>query len=128
MLGRMSGTDWTIVLGFAALVLTGLGVFFGIPTWRMQRHMLAQQEAARTLGITMDDVKRILGGAGADRPRSPDNPSILDALKELRDVTADVAELQAVQGWHMSDGHGPDLADVFRDGFPRWHHDRPHPS
>ena len=115
----MTSTDWAILLGSATLVITALGVFFGVPTWRMQRHLLAQQEAARTLGITMEDVKRILGGAKADEPRSPDNPSIVDALRDLQGVMSDVAELQAVQGYHMSDGHGPDMAAVFRSHTQR---------
>lgn len=111
----MTGGEVTALCGVGMFLLTAMGVYFGIPAWRMNRHAERQAEFARQAAEYQRQTTQILAGDSADVPRSPDNPSVLDALKAMQAVMADVAELQAVQGWHMSDGHGPDMSQVFRD-------------
>lgn len=115
----MSGGDWVVLLTAVGVILAGIGVIFGIPTWRLQRHALAQQKERDEQAKLSQLILQALAGDHAEEPRSVEHPSILDALKDLRNLMSDIAELQAVQGWHMSDGHGPDMTEVFKRGYPR---------
>jgi hypothetical protein len=110
----MTSGGLVAAVAIATAGLTAVGIFFGIPTWRLQRHALRQQTSNEEFARQQQVVARVLAGDRAEEPRSPENPSILDALKNLSSLMAEVAEIQAVQGWHMSDGHGPDMTEVFR--------------
>lgn len=86
----MSITDLGVLIG-------ALGIFLGVPQWRIARRQLFD-----------DQVKRaIIGDQPA--PPSPDNPSLVDATREVLELVREQNELSAIVAWHLSDGHGPEL-------------------
>ena len=106
-MSRMSGSDWALLVGVMGVIVAAVGLFLGVPTWKLQRHAERQQAVQDRQVQLTEDLNSILAGPMADQPRSPANPSILDALRELRNVLTEVAELSADLGWHISDNHGP---------------------
>lgn len=102
----MTGGDLVIMVSLFTAAVTGLGVFFGIPNWRLQRRAEKQSEEAERQAQLTKDLAAVLGGPHASEPRSPDNPAILDVLTDLRDALRDISELQTVVSIHISDGHG----------------------
>lgn len=90
----MTAGDIAAIVG---AIVGGLGIFLGIPQWRMSRRQLFDQE-----------VRRVLVGDNPPPP-SAENPSLVDVLRDLRELLSEQAELAAIVAFHLSDDHGPEL-------------------
>lgn len=92
----MTGTDLGVL---TAAVVGALGLFLGVPQWRMSQ----RQNRDRHI---MDTVRLALVGDRPFAPPGPDNPSAVDQLKDIHALMSDQSEMTAILLHHIADGHG----------------------
>lgn len=105
----MNDLGWTMGLGGLSIgILTNV---LDIPGWKMSRRAIRK---AKDQDFE-ESIKRVLvaliGDRQIDAPPSPDNPSIVDVLKDMREMMSEQKDLQTVIAWHLSDKHGPKIPD-----------------
>lgn len=83
----MLSVQVTDTVGVGNLIVAAAGVIFAIPGYIMARRAIQTANIART-------VKDVLAGDDAEIPRrSPENPTLVDLLTEIRDNTARTKEI-----------------------------------
>lgn len=110
----MNPSTWEALAAGLAVLIGALGIFLGIPQWRLVRRQLVSAEIADRNHELLQAARQILLGDQPIRPPSPDNPSVIDLLKDMRDLLHEQAELAAIVAHHLSDGHGGELPPWYR--------------
>lgn len=115
----MFATALSDITGIGELAVAVVGLIlaatFGVPAWRIAR---AQNHASKTRELATS-VAQYLGvpipedDNAAVPPPSPEHPSIIDLMRDVRDFASEQAETSSVLAHHMSDGHGGPI--------PGWH-------
>ena len=106
----MIGADITQVVQTIGGVLFGLGAMvLAIPAYRISR---SQERHAKTAQIA-ESVGKLLGipASGEVADRTPENPSMIDLLADMRAQASAQTATANLLSHHMSDGHGLGPAD-----------------
>lgn len=102
----MTVSAWGTVATALGVIVAALAVFLGVPQWKMVRRQLETSRKADRNHELLLAARSVLMGDNPEPKRSPDNPSILDLLTDMRDALSEQAELAAIVAHHISDGHG----------------------
>lgn len=99
--GWLTVAEWavTVVLALAALYL-------GIPAWRLSRDQARHAKAAEDTAMFQRRVWQAIAGSDPEAGTSADKPALIDLMRETRDNTAELSQVQTVLAHHMADGHG----------------------
>lgn len=105
----MSNGQLAVVIGVVGLVVSGAGVYLGIPAWRLSRHAVAVQESQdQQAEFNRRLAKALTGTERPDEP-SPEHPSLGDAISDLSDTISELAIVSTVLAYHLADPHGGDI-------------------
>lgn len=96
-------------IDLSVAAVSAVAIYFGIPAWRMARSQERQSEFNSRL-------LQAIAGRNPQAGMSEEHPSMIDLLKETRDNTRDLSQVQAIMAHHIADGHGGRIPrDLWRD-------------
>lgn len=98
-----TATDLSTAAAIASVVVAVAAVFVAVYLGNPARRMARAQEQQNDFN---GRLLRAVAGQNPQAGMSDEHPSMIDLLKETRDNTSDLSQVQAVMAHHIADGHG----------------------